>query len=721
MISSRNLDDQTFDQIVEFAVSRIAHVYPEWTDYNLHDPGITLLELFAWYKEMQQFHMNQVPDELQLRFLKLLGFSPRGIQSARVLVSLPALHPPLALPCGQLLYTAENVPFRLTQPVVCRELRVAAFYLCAGEGANAPRDISDILLQRMIPIPVFEREGKDTRLLIGLEAAAPPRRLCLYFCVQPPTNPPRNPFAPGQSPPRTLRYRAIGLAGEQQPTRDDTHSLSQSGEMIFDLPDNWLPTDGECGLPPRYYLEISQVDRGCEEIVRLQRVMAQYAPAEQCEIWAHSEQHPLPKPVDGYATIRLRDAFMRDAACMVFLEDGEGYRQIRDWEDEPEEERSGGKRRIRVPVRAQDAGKKLLVTGLCASRAGMLLWDSNGLPGLRLSLPIHAGALGDRRQVIPERFALLCDTLCEDGEVRPKLWRCVRDLRDAGKRDLVFAFDVHRQELVFGDGRCGQVLPRGKHSILVCELALTYASEGNLPEGSPLYLPLGDSPEQGFSPDFSATCFPVAPGREPQNVRQATGAFLRRYNRPCKCVTAEDYEQLAMQTPGLRIAAARAIPGYDPSAPLGRALGPAVTLVVIPACDRKGKLPLPDARFLRQVEAHINRLRTVGTAVHVIPPRYVGIHIAARVLLDGDIRPSQANAHIRAGIAEYFRIDQSAVGKTLRSDDITAAIAAIPGVLEVGRVRLTAGGADCRRETGGDIRLQPYAVAVLEELHLQSA
>ena len=58
LLRSRNLDDQTYAQIVEAAEGRLPWLCPEWTDHNAHDPGITVLELLAWYKELQQYHMQ---------------------------------------------------------------------------------------------------------------------------------------------------------------------------------------------------------------------------------------------------------------------------------------------------------------------------------------------------------------------------------------------------------------------------------------------------------------------------------------------------------------------------------------------------------------------------------------------------------------------------------------------------------------------------------------
>ena len=62
MLTVRNLDDQTYEEIVKAAEGRLPWLCPTWTDHNAHDPGITILELMAWYKEMQQYHMKHMTD-----------------------------------------------------------------------------------------------------------------------------------------------------------------------------------------------------------------------------------------------------------------------------------------------------------------------------------------------------------------------------------------------------------------------------------------------------------------------------------------------------------------------------------------------------------------------------------------------------------------------------------------------------------------------------------
>ncbi|MDP9075351.1 MAG: putative baseplate assembly protein [Actinomycetota bacterium] len=71
-----NLDDRRFQDIVDEAKRLIPRYCPEWTNHNLADPGVALIELFAWMSEMVLFRVNQVPDRLYVKFLELVGVEP---------------------------------------------------------------------------------------------------------------------------------------------------------------------------------------------------------------------------------------------------------------------------------------------------------------------------------------------------------------------------------------------------------------------------------------------------------------------------------------------------------------------------------------------------------------------------------------------------------------------------------------------------------------------
>ena len=71
-----NLDDLRFQSdLVDEARKRIIHYCPEWTEYNISDPGITLIELFAWMTEMMIYRLNRVPSKNYLNSWKCWDFS----------------------------------------------------------------------------------------------------------------------------------------------------------------------------------------------------------------------------------------------------------------------------------------------------------------------------------------------------------------------------------------------------------------------------------------------------------------------------------------------------------------------------------------------------------------------------------------------------------------------------------------------------------------------
>ena len=79
-----NLDDRRFQDLVDEAKRLIPTYCPEWTNHNVSDPGVALIELFAWMTEMSVYRINQVPDAFYTHMLNLLGFEQFPAAAAQV-------------------------------------------------------------------------------------------------------------------------------------------------------------------------------------------------------------------------------------------------------------------------------------------------------------------------------------------------------------------------------------------------------------------------------------------------------------------------------------------------------------------------------------------------------------------------------------------------------------------------------------------------------------
>src|SRR2546430_1351550 len=94
-ITVPNLDDRRYRQLLDEALARIPVHTPEWTNFNESDPGVTLLELFAFLTESLLFRCNQIPERNRQKFLQLLGVALRPASSARGIVTFSNENPTL--------------------------------------------------------------------------------------------------------------------------------------------------------------------------------------------------------------------------------------------------------------------------------------------------------------------------------------------------------------------------------------------------------------------------------------------------------------------------------------------------------------------------------------------------------------------------------------------------------------------------------------------------
>ena len=106
-----NLDDRTFQDIVDQAKTLIPHYCPTWTDHNVSDPGVALIELFAWMTDLMLYRVNQVPDKIYVNLLEMIGVRlqpPRAAQ-APITFALSAPQPnPIVIPKGTEVATVQT-------------------------------------------------------------------------------------------------------------------------------------------------------------------------------------------------------------------------------------------------------------------------------------------------------------------------------------------------------------------------------------------------------------------------------------------------------------------------------------------------------------------------------------------------------------------------------------------------------------------------------------
>jgi predicted phage baseplate assembly protein len=234
-----NLDDRRFQDLVDDAKRMVMRRCPEWTDHNVSDPGVTLIETFAYMTDQLLFRLNQVPDRMYVKFLDLIGLRLIPATPAEVPVtfwlSAPAITS-VGVAAGTSVATPrtdleESILFstrRDLQIVPCALSQVATQ---STEDEAAVERTEELKLGRNFPAFSAAPRVGDV-LLVGLTDPVPSCVVRLDFdCHVEGVG-----VHPEQPP---LVWEAWTGAGwtECLVSRDDTGALNKAGGVLVHVPD----------------------------------------------------------------------------------------------------------------------------------------------------------------------------------------------------------------------------------------------------------------------------------------------------------------------------------------------------------------------------------------------------------------------------------------------------------------------------------------------------
>lgn len=174
-----NLDDRRYPDLVAEAVRMVQQRCPEWTDHNASDPGITLIEAFAFMTDQFLYRLNRVPDRLYVKFLDLLGLRMFPPTPARAPVtfwlSTPATTP-LTIPAGTDVgtlrtETVESIVFTLEENLSI--VPCSLQHVLVQPTADETNDVTN-RLESSAAFPAFGAVPQvGDRMLVGVDDAVP--------------------------------------------------------------------------------------------------------------------------------------------------------------------------------------------------------------------------------------------------------------------------------------------------------------------------------------------------------------------------------------------------------------------------------------------------------------------------------------------------------------------------------------------------------------------
>jgi len=183
-LPSPNLDDRSFDELRAEAIEAVRRLCPEWTDLSPSDPGITLLEVFAFLTDALLFRLNRLPEKAYVAFLDLVGIrqQPPAAASTQLAFSVKAaLDTSIVLPQGTKVTTGAGTGAEAPIFVTVADATLAAGattvtvpafhaelveYELAGESTGQPGQQVQVARP-----PIVLSSGADLPLRVFVEAA----------------------------------------------------------------------------------------------------------------------------------------------------------------------------------------------------------------------------------------------------------------------------------------------------------------------------------------------------------------------------------------------------------------------------------------------------------------------------------------------------------------------------------------------------------------------
>ena len=214
---------------------------------------------------------------------------------------------------------------------------------------------------------------------------------------------------------------------------------------------------------------------------------------------------------------------------------------------------------------------------------------------------------------------------------------------------------------------------------------------GNVPVGTLTKL-AGKDPSGNVLTKFTVKQ-PIATsgGADPETLDQAEQRLPARLRHHERAVTASDYQDLAMETPGASIGRVEVLPLFKPQTRDLNFPG-VVSVMIIP--EREGvqpPCPHADRTLLESVYGYLDPRRPVSSEMYVIGTEYVDLGISVAVEVRSGFNLLQVSQQVELALRNYlWPIEPGGadnigwpLGRTMRSLELEVKVSQVAGVVEV--------------------------------------
>lgn len=683
------LDDRNFEQLLDEAKRRIPVHTPEWTNFGLDsDPGITIVQLFAFLTDALLYRANRIPERNRLKFLQLLGVPLQQAAAADGIITIcnergPVQ--PLLLDRG-VVVSAGNVDFLTRDPVNVLPVEAQVYYkhkIPSTDHAEFQVKHEAVLAAKL----AAEADAAETTVTSSGALMITGVELNFYETRRMTAPTPSDPNPEVDLTETSDRAVYIALLAPKNVCRDDvraaiahqTLSIGIIPALAGEVPSlrPLRPATRRAPVPNLIY-EIADV-RGDKPVARYARLRLLQQPdvltatgvvqvelpgADELQTWS------FPEPLDeGTGDFPPR------------LEDEEVQARLVTWI------------RIRLPSTEDSVAASAPGGGQNQGPSqgdARLTWVGINVAPVAQAVPVFNEFLG-KGSGEPDQVVVLANTpviptsislVVEDEKGTGQPWRLMDDLLAAGMEDQVFTLDPESGRIRFGDGLRGARPPANQRILASYEYG--GGTQGNVGIGA-----INASRDVRLQGGYKIeNPVPTSGGSLGESVAEAERNIPLVLRHRDRLVTLQDFGDVARRTPGVDVGRVEVLPLFMPSNSQEDAPG-VVTVMVIPKFDAQRPLwPTPDRLFLRRVCDHLDPRRLVTTEIYVRGPDYVPVYVSVGIQVRGGFFADEVGQMVSGRLNGYLSALPLGgplgkgwpLNKRLVPKDLEAVVTRVPGV-----------------------------------------
>lgn len=694
MLEDYSVDTENFNEIMEEAKNMVVSLYPEWTDFNYHDPGITMLELFAWIKEGQQYFMDQIGEEHKKKYLKLLGIKQKHRSPAHTYVNIQTQKDFTVLRCSKL--AAGDVVFETLQRhcivnnriTNCFHAKDGIRHICVG---------NDIEQNGNLRLPIFGWEPKASdRWYVGFETSLPTQEnigiyLKLSDCAEDGSK--RNPiYEPLPAPLLTLRFEYFS-DGEWkciEQIQDDTYGMLQSGMLHLWLKDPMEYTDvfGKEGYFIRVSIEKSDIDIPPV----LERIRLNVVPVKQLDTRVENIL-VKGKIQNGICRVHTMTWLGAVGVNHLYIKRGGLYELVALTKKNVDPETGRSEFEFELEE-CEGKEAEILIVSYDPELKKKKLGIGTGMPYQEFELPSE-------------------DVLCESTEIlvheigttdRFAKWTRVEDFAASTPEDKHFMVDAKNGLLCFGDCERGMA-PEGE--ILLISFSQTSGKEGRVKKGTiDRFVDIEEETIQVWNEQDAVG------GRNEESIEECFFRARKWLKAPDTAVTYQDYEKRVLNTPGLLISSCKAISKKEMRFLQENEEDNSLAIVVKSAKSNQ-KEHLSES-YRRNILAYLEPYRFLGLSIQIISPRYIGLEMSIEVVVKPHYK--DAKEQIQHCVEKYFSQLSEQFGAAIVYSELYGIIDMMECVASVNDITLDIRDGRIIRTQDGNVLLPPNGVIVLGDV-----